>query len=120
MHTVVLDDNPHVLKSIQIALDAISISHTAFASVDPFLEFVSTESFDLLILDYRLESQRSGLDVLTQVRASNDNAVPTILITGFASAELLEQIRELPAVTLLEKPFSIAALESTIRELMNH
>lgn len=68
--------------------------------------------FDVLICDYELSVEMSGIDVVTALRAKGNNA-PVVMISGNTSKEL-RQATESLAIPLLHKPIRPAQLKSAL------
>lgn len=68
--------------------------------------------FDVLICDYELSVEMSGIDVVTALRATGNNA-PVVMISGNTSKEL-RQATESLAIPLLHKPIRPAQLKSAL------
>ncbi len=67
---------------------------------------------ELVVTDVRMPGA-SGLDVLAWLRHSRPN-LPVIIVTGFSDAELRSRARSLGAVAVIDKPFSLVALQAMI------
>jgi two-component system OmpR family response regulator len=76
---------------------------------------LSTEEFDLLILDLGLP-KKSGLDVLKKLRAG-DSRLPVLILTALDGVS--DRVRGLDsgADDYLAKPFDLAELEARVRAL---
>lgn len=71
---------------------------------------------DVIISDYRLRDDCTGLAVVQQLRLSAGRQIPACLISGDTDPELLLRVRE-AGLTLLHKPVRPAKLRSLIRRL---
>jgi CheY-like chemotaxis protein len=71
--------------------------------------------FDLVVGDVRM-SWATGLQVLEMARAAG-NAVPFLVITGFADEAVRERARQLGA-ELMEKPFEAEQLVERARRML--
>jgi len=84
---VVVEDEPAVLAGLEVllkawgatlhAFDSVAASGAWAASADPALPRP-----DLLIVDYRLEAGRTGVDAIRLLRQRFGAAVPAIIVTG--------------------------------------
>jgi len=70
---------------------------------------------DILVADIRMPGH-SGLDVLSIVRGA-DWAVPIVLITAFGDEDTHAKARQLGANAVLDKPFELTDLRSTMSQL---
>jgi DNA-binding response OmpR family regulator len=70
---------------------------------------------DVLIVDWQLGDDCSGMDVWTALRALNPK-LQVIFITGFSSAEL-ERTMGAERPQILEKPFDLEELAQAVRRV---
>jgi DNA-binding response OmpR family regulator len=68
---------------------------------------------DFLITDWMLRDDGNGVDVAKALKKYNA-ALKIIFITAFPSKDLLEQLKNFPAV-VIEKPLSLARLEQAVK-----
>ena len=82
------------------------------------LALLATHPIDLIITDVLMPEQ-DGLELITKVRETG-NRVPIIAITGHPTkaALYLKLAKAMGAERVLAKPFGIADLLGTIRELL--
>lgn len=73
--------------------------------------------WDLIISDYQLEEEVTGLDVVQAVRRQMDRAIPCILITGNTSLEV-SNLTRLEGHHILNKPVRPAKLRSLVEFLL--
>jgi len=78
-------------------------------------ELESEACRDLVVTDVRMPGA-TGLEVLASLRQSRPN-VPVVLVSSFGDEELRADARQLGAAAFLDKPFSLAALQTTILQL---
>lgn len=72
---------------------------------------------DLLISDYRLSQEESGIDVTRRVRDACGRPLPVLLISGDTDTGFLQSARE-AGLTLLHKPLRPAKLRALMRRLL--
>ena len=113
MRIAVLDDNQSVLESLLRVLRNLGHQTHGFRQPQELIAFLMTETIEVLIVDQMLEENTSGWELVSQIREKID--LPVVVITGFASSELKEQIKNSPNTKLLNKPFSV---ETLTRELL--
>jgi DNA-binding NtrC family response regulator len=70
---------------------------------------------DLVVTDVRMPGA-SGLDVLAWVQQVRPR-LPVIIVTGFSDANLRARARSLGAVAVIDKPFNMATLQTTIQQV---
>jgi hypothetical protein len=71
---------------------------------------------EILISDYRLAEQITGLDVILSVRAAFGSRLPAILITGDTAPAVMRKMVG-HEVCVVHKPMQLEILETCIAEL---
>ncbi|REK77092.1 response regulator [Paenibacillus paeoniae] len=74
-----------------------------------------SEKPDCVLLDIRLPD-RSGIDVLREIRATN-NLTPVALMTAFADADMMTEASRLGFHCLLDKPFDLLHVKQAVRDM---
>jgi len=84
---VVVEDEPAVLAGLEVLLkgwgarlicfDSVGACTTWASRADPVLDHP-----DLLIVDYRLENGRNGVDAIVALRETFEDQIPAIIVTG--------------------------------------
>jgi len=111
-HAFVVDDEEIVRTSLGKLLRVIGIASTGYASAEAFLDSYRGDERGCLIVDIRMPGM-SGLDLLEALQRRG-SALPAIVITGHTDESALQRLNGLPAVGLLEKPFSLAQLRAML------
>jgi len=73
---------------------------------------------DVILSDFRLREDVTGIDVIEQLRLQLEHDIPAILITGDTSPDRLQQAQE-SGLILLHKPVKPAKLRAAINMLLN-
>jgi len=86
------------------------------ASGDPSeaLDLAEHEHFDLLVSDINLESSKSGIDLLKELRGK----MPVILVTGFGTLETAVEATREGAWDFISKPFKVDEVVQTARRAL--
>ncbi len=116
---LLVDDEEKILKTLGRALrDEGHLVTTAARALDGQRLLVE-QSFDLLIIDYRMPD-RSGMDVVKElVAATPDGERPAIvMMTAHGSVESAVEAMKLGAHDYLQKPFEIDELLLTARRAL--
>lgn len=117
-HVLVLDDEVSVLDAMRRLLEGwgceVSTAATpeeAEASVFP------SRPPDLVIVDYRLRRNASGIETIGKLQQRIGKPVPALVITGDTAPDRLREAQE-SGYPLLHKPVMPARLRSAMRQLM--
>ena len=111
-HILVVDDEPSVRESVGYALEQEGFDVTLAESGEAAESSLSTDNFDLLILDIMMPG-KSGLDICREVRS--ESPVPIILLTA-KDAEVDKVVGlEVGADDYVTKPFSVRELLGRVR-----
>ena len=114
---LVVDDDPSVLATYRRLLTragyATSTEDDPLRVLDGGPE---TDSFDLLLLDYRMPGM-DGLSLLAELRRREWKA-RCILISAYLNDDVRSQARILGVERVLEKPVDVGALRQAIHDLL--
>ena len=113
---LVVDDDASVLFTYKLLLQRQGYDVTAVVSSTEAKESLNNNSYDLLLCDLSLEQGRSGFEVLEYARDVNA-ALPSVLLTGYASAESAQKAESL-GVRVLYKPIEIQEFLTTIPQVL--
>ena len=122
MHIGLLEDDPAIQEMLQLMLQDEGYTVTTYLTAQQCLQALvttrpATSPIDLLIIDWRLQGQISGIEVIRQIRRTKQfKSLPIILTTAamFSDMDALQNLQ----VALLENPFAIEEMESMIDELL--
>lgn len=89
----------------------------AAESIEEALFLARAHAPDLVISDYRLREQRTGVEAIAALRLLLGNTLPALLITGDTAAERLREAQT-SGVPLLHKPVSPSQLYRSLVELL--
>lgn len=106
---LVVEDEPLTAFDNEVMLG--DLGYEVVATLDSFedaIELLDREKIDLILSDYRLSSQRTGLDL---ARAAKNRGIPIVFSTGHELPSESEQL----AVGCIHKPYS----ERTLKLALN-
>ena len=117
---VVVEDDENILYAMRALLeqwDSRVITATSGAAA---LKLCSEEIKipDLLICDYRLNLNETGIDVITNLREEFNHQIPAILITGDISPQLSFDAKAAELI-LMHKPVQADVLHETVSQLLS-
>ena len=106
---LVIDDDETVRAGMCHLLRDWGCECDAAESIEEALALARTHAPDVVISDYRLREQRSGLEAITALRALLGDALPVLLITGDTAPDRLREAQA-SGIPLLHKPVSPSQL----------
>ena len=112
----VVDDDEAVLDSIKVLFESSGLEVRAFSSVDTFLADRAALKAACLIADIHMPGS-GGLELLAQLQARGAS-IPTIMISGRTDPALDHRVKQLGAVTLLQKPIDDDELLLIVRSVL--
>ncbi|MFT4994626.1 MAG: signal transduction histidine kinase/CheY-like chemotaxis protein, partial [Paraglaciecola sp.] len=112
-----VDDNPMVLDATSFALSTMGHKVVVAESELSILKNLGDQKPDILISDYRLADNKTGLDLILRARAMFGEDLPAILITGDTDPKLIKLFTQ-HKIHVSYKPLKIAILSNLISEVM--
>lgn len=114
---LVVEDDPVQLKVYAALASRYGVSIRTTQRTTDVLRLAMQHQPDAILLDYELEDGPS-LKVLRTLRASPETAhIPVGVVSGYLSDPVIDGIRALGEVRMLEKPWTIDQLVSLLRAL---
>jgi len=119
---VIFEDDEHVLLGLKSVLEAHGYTTICFQSVqqqrikDTFSNAVHRP--DLIIADYRLESQVTGREAIALVQDTLGEAIPAIIITGDTAPTRLREAKT-SGFPILHKPIRPELLLAKVQESLS-
>lgn len=113
-----VEDNNETQMLLRHVLKA-DFAPTVTAGVDEALDAAARHTYDLLLIDINLGGQRSGLDLLHELRTQGAFAgTPAVALTAYAMPGDRERFINGGFDAYLSKPFTRSDLLGTIREVL--
>jgi two-component system phosphate regulon sensor histidine kinase PhoR len=109
---LVVDDEMRIREGCRDVLSQEGFEVASADSGDKGLEMIAREHYDIILLDLMMP-EKSGLDVLPQVKASHPDTV-VIVITGYATVEHSIEAMKSGAFDFIPKPFSPEQLKMVV------
>lgn len=118
MNIVVVDDEVSVLDGMVALLQGMGSHVIAAESLEEVLVRLRESGCqpDLILSDYRLGRNQTGIDVILEVRKEYGATLPAILISGDTSLETLHNA-EVNNLEILHKPVNTAKLNQVLVKL---
>lgn len=100
----IVDDDPLIRASLEIALSLAGFKVVKFASAEQFLTQITRDQFGCALIDVRMPGM-NGLELQEQL-ARQKTGMSVIVMTGHADVPLAVRAIKGGALDILEKPFN--------------
>jgi signal transduction histidine kinase/DNA-binding response OmpR family regulator len=111
---LVVDDDPHVSRTLVELLALHGFEADRAESAEQGLDRLEHETFDLVLLDVRLPGM-SGFDACRKIREAKGASLPVIMLTAYGDPVSVRQGYEAGADDFLQKPVDTVALILKVR-----
>lgn len=112
---LVVDDDPHILRTLEIMLGDDGHQVVTASSGEEALEKLANGSVDIALVDLQLPGM-SGTDLLRRLRDGH-RGVETMIITAHGSVETAVEAMKEGAFDYLTKPFSPDQVRHRLRQI---
>ena len=116
MRLLIVEDDEKTASAVALGLQGGGFSTAMAFTADQGHALLSTESFDLVVLDWMLPGG-SGIEILQALR-KRGSKIPVLLLTARDAVEDRVLGLESGADDYLVKPFALAELSARIRSLL--
>lgn len=114
---LIIEDDERIAEPLIALLSSWGLAAQAAHSIETAMQTIAHFLPDLVILDYQLRDNQTGLAVLEQVRQRLGYVMPALLLTG-TTAEEYTQIFETLPFPVLYKPVEPERLKAMIIQLL--
>lgn len=115
LSVLVIDDDPDILELLQDFLTGEGFEVTTLADPTAAVERIRDEVFHLVVLDLMMP-KLSGLDLLAQIRAVDDD-IAVIILTGHPSLESASASIQHDVSAYINKPFTNVEFRDVIARI---
>ena len=115
LSVLVIDDDPDILEYLQDFLTAEGFDVTTLSEPTVAVERVRDEVFHLVVLDLMMP-KISGLDLLAQIRAVDDD-IAVIILTGYPTLDTATASIQHEVSAYIHKPFTPAEFRDVIARI---
>jgi len=115
MEIMIVDDEPQVAEVLARSLARQGHRTTVAHSGAEALDRLRTLPIDAMFLDVSMPGM-NGLDVMAEVRRLKPS-LAVVVITGHATADEVERVKELGAVDVIQKPSALTHYHQAIERL---
>ena len=112
---LLVDDDERIRDSLRLFFEDQGCSFMAVGSSERALEELARQSFDVIILDYKLPGM-NGLELLGRI-PETQRAAAKIFTTAYNSKGLFAQAREAGAVDFIQKPLTAEKIEDCLARI---
>jgi len=112
LEVLVLDDEPIVVKSLQMALRKIGCVVEPFEDPEQALRRLGEKTFDIVLTDVVM-GDVDGIQVLEHVKERSPRT-KVIIMTAFAMMEMARKAMEKGAFDFIAKPFDAEEIRSIV------
>jgi signal transduction histidine kinase len=116
-HVLVIDDDETVRLGMVGLLQTWGCKCDAADSIEEALQFVKTQTPDLIISDFRLRDLQTGAQAIEQIRTACGTNLPALLVTGDTGRDRLIEATQ-SGIPLLSKPVTPSVLYAKLSELL--
>lgn len=119
MRVLVVDDEEAVRAGMLHLLRDWGCECEAAETIEEALALARIHAPDLVISDYRLREQRTGIEAIATLRALLGDALPALLITGDTAPDRLREALA-SGIPLLHKPVAPSQLYRGLVTVLPH
>lgn len=113
---VVIDDNEEFLSSLCQRLEEQDNDVRSFTTVKSASEYLSNNPVDLIITDLKMPDG-DGLSLVNQLHTRFPN-LPVVMVSAFATDEILERIHDAGVQKFLSKPLDFGELDVVVKSCL--
>jgi CheY-like chemotaxis protein len=114
-HVLVVDDEKNICDLLKQAMEASGCSVHAVCDGREAVKLAQENRFDAIFLDIKMPGM-NGVEVLKNLRSTQPNA-SFVMITGYATSDLVDESLSSGAFVCLSKPFSLAQVLDVLKTL---
>lgn len=119
INVLLIDDEKEIVDAMTLILDKWGARVNGVQSIQAAMDLIENKSYlpDIIISDYRLTSEETGLDGLSLIQNKIGKSIPSLLITGDTNPQILERINK-QGLYILHKPVKAQHLKKVINILL--
>jgi NtrC-family two-component system response regulator AlgB len=115
---LIVDDEPNILKTLTLGLEAIGFDVKGFANPLDALENVGETEYDIAFIDLMM-TPIDGMKVLKEMRQKSPSTTSVIITAHGSIDSAVEAIKE-GAFDFLQKPFDLKELQVFTEKVLEH
>ncbi|WP_370090126.1 LytR/AlgR family response regulator transcription factor [Ekhidna sp.] len=112
-HILIVEDEPLIADDLGFHLRDMGIPSVDIAlKYEDAINLLSTNSYDLVLLDINLSGEKDGVDLAHFIRSSTKNSF--IFITSYYDQGTLERVKEVAPAAFIIKPFDAVDIQVNV------
>jgi DNA-binding NtrC family response regulator len=111
---LVVDDDPGILETMADILDEMNFKVSTASDGYQAIEMMKSGSYDAVMMDVRMPGI-DGIETLKRIKETKPDA-KVILMTAYASQDMVLAARKEGASTVLYKPIDLDKIEALLRK----
>jgi two-component system, NtrC family, response regulator AlgB len=115
---LVVDDEPNILKTLTLALDAIGFEVDAFINPLDAIDKLFEKEYDIAFIDLMMQPI-DGMKVLQEIKQRSPMTT-SVMITAHGSIDSAIEAIKIGAFDYLQKPFDLKELQLFARKVLEH
>ncbi len=115
---LVLDDEPNILKTLSIGLQAIGMDVEPFGNPCDVLDQLEDGKYEIAFIDLKMEPI-DGMQVLKEIRRRSP-LTTCVILTAHGSIDSAVEAMRLGAFDFLQKPFDLKELQIFAEKVFEH
>jgi len=115
---LIVDDDPLVRKALHFLFDKIGYSPMVVVSLTDAYQLLGDGQIDLVVTDYRLAPEETGLDLLGYLQRKRPD-LPVIVMSGSDEGGLAERAEQAGAYAFFRKPLELPEFLQSCQQALN-
>lgn len=119
MNILILDDAKVIRSLLKLTLESSDYEVDTSKTVAQALELAKSKSYDLIIVDYMLEDNHIGLELIRQLNEDNlQPNTPCIVLSAEQMKEHQPEAEDLGIKAWMKKPFTPIGILQTVEKVL--
>jgi signal transduction histidine kinase/ActR/RegA family two-component response regulator len=114
----VLEDEPKVAAAQAAMFEGWGFTVRVAHNIDAVLHHLKTSTPDMIISDYQLSNEQTGLEAIELIRNKVSQSIPAAILTGNTRPDIVKTLSE-QSIPVLYKPVQALALKALIVKTLN-
>lgn len=116
MKILIVDDDPIVLDSCRLVLEAEGFDAFSVPSANKAIKAMKNDHFDLLLIDVKMP-ECDGLYLMRKVK-ERWPGMPVVVMSGYPTPETISNGEKMGAARFIAKPFTPEELLETVYQVI--